>query len=52
MWLLCETTAETATWQSTLVGQDEFLCTPPSAEQIQAKRALQMPAYPRVLDVA
>jgi hypothetical protein len=52
MWLLCETTAETNTWQSTLVGQDQFSRTPPSAEEIDAKRALRAPAHPRALDAS
>jgi hypothetical protein len=49
-WLLCETTAETDTWESTLVGQDQFFRTPPSAAEIKAKRALRVPAHPRSVD--
>jgi len=49
-WLLCETTAETDTWQSTLVGQDQFGRTQPTAAEIDAKRRLRSPAHPRTLD--
>jgi hypothetical protein len=51
-WLLCETTAETDTWQSTLVGQDQFARTQPTADEIEAKRKLRAPAHPRAVDAS
>ena len=48
-WLLCETTAETQTWESTLVGQDQFGRTMPTAAAIAAKRSIRATAYPRSL---
>jgi hypothetical protein len=51
-WLLCETTAETDTWQSNLVGQDQFTRSQPSAAEIDAKRKLRTPAHPRALDAS
>lgn len=52
MWLLCESTAQSATWDSTLVGQDVFTRFPPSQAEIDAKRAVRAPAHPRALDVS
>lgn len=51
-WLLCETTEETDTWQSTLVGQDQFFRTQPSPAEIEAKRKLRAPAHPRAVDAS
>lgn len=51
-WLLCEMTAETDTWQSTLIGQDQFGRVQPTAAEIEAKRKLRAPAHPRALDAA
>lgn len=50
MWLLCETTAETDTWESTFVGQDVFGRTPPRSEKVEAKRKVCAPAHPRAVD--
>jgi hypothetical protein len=50
MWLLCGSTAQSATWDSTLVGQDVFMRIPPSQAKIDAKRALRAPAHPRAID--
>jgi hypothetical protein len=50
MWLLCESTPETDTWQSTLVGQDQFGRTQPTADHVATKRKVQAPAHPRALD--
>jgi hypothetical protein len=50
-WLLCESTAEGDTWESTLIGQDQFGRTEPSAAAVEAKRMFHAPAHPRALDV-
>ena len=51
-WLLCSSTPEGDIWDSTLVGQDQFGRTQPSASEIEAKRKVHAPAHPRAIDAS
>jgi Avidin family len=52
MWLLCGSTPQSATWDSTLVGQDVFTRSQPSAAEVATKQGLRAPAHPRALDAS